>query len=346
MKETRLDYLDMAKGIGIILVVTGHSGMASESVVTWLASFHMPLFFILSGMLLYYKKEEERPIRDSIKKKARVLMVPYAFFSVIYLLIDLYYVMRGREIRLADAVLHTVSFSGLSVLWFLPALFAGEMLFLLIRRHASKAAAALYCGALCLASFCLACLYERYCVPRDGLFFLWLDDLLKALLRGGLSTGFLAMGYYAMPLWEKADSRGLSRLWYFAAAGAFFLADLGIAYGNGRTDFRCMEFQNPLLYFAGAFSGSMAVVCLCRALPSVRLLRWLGMNSLTVMLTHLDCFVLYAACKYANFIDRFIPVGKTYALWLNAALAVLLLEAVIICAVNRFFPFLLGKRYQ
>lgn len=345
MKEKRLDYMDMAKGIGIILVVVGHSGMASESVITWLSSFHMPLFFILSGMLVYYKREEEQPILHSIKRRVRSLLVPYVFFSVIYLLIDLYYMIRGREIQLADAVLQTVSFFGLSVLWFLPALLIGETVFLAIRKNASGLVTAVCCCALCFICFCLGRLYELYYMAGDSLFLLWLGYLIRTLIRGGLSAVFLATGYYVMGLWKKIDSFGFPRVWYLPAAVIFFLANAGVTYLNGGTDFRYMTFQNPVLYFGGAFLGSMAVVCLCRALPPVRLLTYLGVNSLIIMLTHLECFVMYIAHRFAYFMDRFVPAGGEYMLWLNAALAIFLMEAVIIYAVKRFFPFLLGRGF-
>ena len=57
--EKRLDDMDMVKGVGIILVVIGHSTYVSENTLTWLASFHMPLFFLISGMLFAYKHAEK-----------------------------------------------------------------------------------------------------------------------------------------------------------------------------------------------------------------------------------------------------------------------------------------------
>ena len=45
MTDKRISYIDMAKGIGIILVVLGHSIFPSENLTTWIYSFHMPLFF-------------------------------------------------------------------------------------------------------------------------------------------------------------------------------------------------------------------------------------------------------------------------------------------------------------
>lgn len=44
----RKDYLDIAKGIGIILVVWAH---ADGSFSKYITQFHMPFFFFISGML-------------------------------------------------------------------------------------------------------------------------------------------------------------------------------------------------------------------------------------------------------------------------------------------------------
>ena len=55
--KTRLEYLDAAKGLGILLVILGHiyawnPNINRKILVTWIYSFHMPLFFILSGYLI------------------------------------------------------------------------------------------------------------------------------------------------------------------------------------------------------------------------------------------------------------------------------------------------------
>ena len=48
MEKERLSWLDVLKGIGIILVVMGH--IYSNSIIfNWLYSFHMPLFFFAAG---------------------------------------------------------------------------------------------------------------------------------------------------------------------------------------------------------------------------------------------------------------------------------------------------------
>lgn len=49
--EKRIDWIDYAKAIGIFLVVVGHT-YAGNALTNWIYSFHMPLFFFLSGTML------------------------------------------------------------------------------------------------------------------------------------------------------------------------------------------------------------------------------------------------------------------------------------------------------
>ena len=53
MKQSRLDYMDLAKGIGILAVILGH--VYKNTVFgTLLYSFHLPLFFLISGYFFHY----------------------------------------------------------------------------------------------------------------------------------------------------------------------------------------------------------------------------------------------------------------------------------------------------
>jgi len=49
--RTRLSFIDAAKGIGILLVVLGHSPGLPLFGVVLIYSFHMPLFFFISGFV-------------------------------------------------------------------------------------------------------------------------------------------------------------------------------------------------------------------------------------------------------------------------------------------------------
>ena len=78
----RLDYVDVAKGIGIILVVLGHclvfAGCWSSTLFRYIYAFHMPFWFTISGYL--YKRKDPSSF---IIGKVATLLVPFvAYFSL------------------------------------------------------------------------------------------------------------------------------------------------------------------------------------------------------------------------------------------------------------------------
>lgn len=77
--KPRLEFIDLAKGICITLVVCYHGG-----VITWplLLMLRMPLYFMLSG--LFYK--DYGGITNLIAKKADKLIIPFLFFLTVTVL--------------------------------------------------------------------------------------------------------------------------------------------------------------------------------------------------------------------------------------------------------------------
>ena len=61
----RIEWIDFAKGITIILVIIGHT--VNGWIRGTIFSFHMPLFFILSCATFKYSKSEEEFKKATIK---------------------------------------------------------------------------------------------------------------------------------------------------------------------------------------------------------------------------------------------------------------------------------------
>ena len=76
MKTNRLNWIDSAKGLLILLVVLGHMSDINGELKNWIFTFHMPAFFIISGYL--YKPH---PLMKTIKSFG----VPILFFSMVNL---------------------------------------------------------------------------------------------------------------------------------------------------------------------------------------------------------------------------------------------------------------------
>ncbi len=80
----RNNSIDIAKGILIFLVVLGHAPEGSAALHKYIYWFHMPAFFIISGLFL----RETFCLKEEVKKKALRLLVPYAVFSLVLGTVD------------------------------------------------------------------------------------------------------------------------------------------------------------------------------------------------------------------------------------------------------------------
>ena len=78
--KERLNTLDIAKGIGIIFVVIAHVNYM-PALLTPIYSFHMPLFFILAGVV--FNKEKFQTFRAFIKRRWKTIIQPYLLFSIL-----------------------------------------------------------------------------------------------------------------------------------------------------------------------------------------------------------------------------------------------------------------------
>ncbi len=77
--NNRIDYIDIAKGIGILLVLLGHMVPVGEDLRAMIYSFHMPLFFLLFGCVM----KGDRP-HVCAPKRWRQIAVPYLLWGMIF----------------------------------------------------------------------------------------------------------------------------------------------------------------------------------------------------------------------------------------------------------------------
>ncbi|MCQ2354997.1 MAG: acyltransferase [Clostridia bacterium] len=92
MREKEFEFLNIAKGIGILLVVVGHAitkeiaatGLVWSIVRNSIYEIHMPLFFIVAGFLfdLHFHKYQENGFKVFLVKKSRKYMIPYIMMNI------------------------------------------------------------------------------------------------------------------------------------------------------------------------------------------------------------------------------------------------------------------------
>ena len=70
-KDNRVGWIDCLKALGIYLVILGHT-LKDSYLSVWIYSFHMPLFFILSGYLIGAKSNISDK-KEYLKRKKQIL---------------------------------------------------------------------------------------------------------------------------------------------------------------------------------------------------------------------------------------------------------------------------------
>lgn len=119
-KKRRID-LDILKIIGIILVLIGHS-YSPWPIENLIYSFHMPLFFFISGYFYTYKG-----FLATSSNKLKTLLLPYFLISLLLITISIFFSLENHSTEDIFIALITGQNEKLfwnSPLWFLPTLFS------------------------------------------------------------------------------------------------------------------------------------------------------------------------------------------------------------------------------
>lgn len=174
MNETRDYSFDVMKGIGIFLMVTGHTLGPESPVHCYIYAFHMPLFFLVSG---YFTKEKDT-FKNIISLFNR-LIKPFLLIAIIVVstkTIHDYVLSHSFKIDF-DIIGH-----GIGPGWFLLALFWGKIIFNYLLKY--------FPNQYLLISFIVSAipLLFRYLYPIY---------IPLCVLHGMSCTIFLAIGYYA-----------------------------------------------------------------------------------------------------------------------------------------------------
>lgn len=148
----RLEWLDVAKAITILLMIAGHSALPSF-ISNFIWVFHMPLFFIASGLTTNWGKHT---FREFSIRKVRSLLLPFAFYSIIILSIQ-YFLGWNTPLEWLKN-----GWQGYA-LWFIPVLFLALIISKVIMAISCKSARIVVWLAMAILGGTLS--YFEYILP-------------------------------------------------------------------------------------------------------------------------------------------------------------------------------------
>lgn len=364
--EGRIAWLDGARGIGILLIVLGHVIPMTTPISHFIYSFHVPLFFFLSGMVLQKRSMCRQSFLNFIRRKTGSLLYPYVMFSVLSLVCDR---LLDSLDRFGGNIPGTVLLLGDGPLWFLPALFIAEVLFYVIHTIDTDVGSLGGERELSTASYAEIRREGRRLLPAadaESCRQRWCWNLTADAVLLAVSTWFAGRFYFSaldpdiVSLWSIGNvlNRGIIGFlwmeagWFLgtvqecdglrtqarnALAAITLIGSIVFSGKNTYVDLHYSLLGNPFLYYFGGFLAVYAVTQLCRQLPgrALRALAFWGRNSLIVFATHVNLRILLTAQSCMQRFDGALQ-------WLLIFLQVLLVEAVLVVLINRFAGWLIS----
>lgn len=336
----RIDYLDAAKGVFILLIITEHHLQGAEDIVRYLYSMGVPSFFLITGFLYAYKREWEQPFGTIAVRKMERLLYPYFTFSAINLLYNFLYFKvvfpsSVPESSLGTMFVHTFTTYGYHAMWYLPCMFWASVVFIALRK--CRHHAWIWAGL----SVCLVVFYVLFDARLSGLGFV--SYLYCYLLRIAVAVVLLYAGAVLFFVFQKMNRPQETLLLLVCTVISVVIAVLYQLYPEQFpvANIAVHRMGNPCVYYLAAISATTAVMLICKRYSGRRgILTCFGRNSLILMALHMDVTVSIAWYIFAKL--RF-DFGET----INSLIVIgmeLLMFAVIIPIIHRFFPFILAPK--
>jgi len=316
----RLEYIDFIKGFGIFLVVLGHATLPRSP---YIYSFHVPLFFFVSG---YFFKD--KPVSENLKSKLKRIYLPFVIFNVLtWLFFIIVGLLKGAPADKQDYLILIRTVAGIDnsvpqngPLWFLLCLFSLSIMFMLINLVKTE-----YLRLIII----LALSVSGYFLSRT------VTDLpLKVETAMMMSPFFYAGNVFC----RYGFSDKVDRLSGIAVLNiSVLLSYLNYVTNSFNLKFSDIErisvlenrYGNIFLFYFSAFFAIIFIIVISKKIVRIGAVNFLGKNSLIVLCLH------YPILQY---VERIHPafLGSSLFLDLISSLVTVLLCVPVIYLASKF----------
>jgi acyltransferase len=290
VEKDRFDWIDVSKGLGIILVVVGHTCFHYAD---FIRNFNIPIFFVISGFLFNDSKWMNK-VQDFYISRFKRLIIPYLvscmFFYSFWLLIGRHFGENAEKtIPILKPLLGIVYASGTddwlvfnTPLWFLPCLFMAELIFINLLGMFNGRQGRLTIGILVVTLL-------GYFISK--IFILpWGFDI--ALI----AQFFLYLGYQ---LRRKNVFNTISGIHYRLLLTFSAILLITAYYFNGMVDMNERNYKNFILFCFGGISGSVLIFALSQIIVQFQAIKGFlvacGGETLIILAFHNISFKMMSA---------------------------------------------------
>ena len=335
--ENRISWIDNAKGIGILLVMLGHTrGIFGHS--NFIYSFHMPLFFFLSGYLLS-SDSLKLSLISFVRKLHFKIIIPYLFFWVISYLywFPINRIRSNNSMRLYDPFIGILY--GINeylypnvVLWYFTCLFVTYLIFYSYYKIIGKKYFLIIVAILSLGAAYVFNLNTSSIVRLP-----WNLDVALVVVF------FFALGYFCK------KNNIINKLAYGGYAYniiGFLLCSVVLyftAKWNGTVFVSSANFQNPIIFFIATHIGIMMVIYVSHLIPQNKYCEWLSTSTMILFPLHQLFYSMFTGIGL--FIFRLPHTFNTLPLIDILYLVLAIIFSIPVAFIlKRYFPWTIGIR--
>lgn len=276
--KKRIEFYDIAKGILMSMVVLGHiitmNYSGSALLKSFIYTFHVPAFFIITGMLMKVSLTEECKFSFFVKKKFKTLLIPYFLFEAIAAISQM--IFLGTEyLNIKGAIIGTfLIYCNGGATWFLPTLFVAEIAYYGIMKVHKKI------GMKASLPIIISCFVSSFFFPKTHIFIV--------VARCLLGIGFIWIGMFIMKqtLLQCTANKSVCLITWLVMV----ITTVVVTVINGKVGMNLCEFNNPILYIIGSLSGTGFILIGSQFIHS-KILSYIGKNSLIIMGSHLSIII-------------------------------------------------------
>ncbi len=337
----RIPWLDTLRSLSLFGIILLHTGRMSEGVAQYISSFDMPVFFLISGLLVKPRIRQQALI-PFIADRARRLLIPYCTFGLISYVLWLGVIGRIKgDVLPSQPIAYFLTHMAYGVgghgwlnfnitLWFFPCLFGVELLFFGLIRLPNAKVFALAVGLLSIGGFYGFKLFDiaqgrlpwGIDLAATGVVFYSIGYGLRSYLLNPANTG-----------WYSPIARILGLVLYIA--GAMLNPESAFVVGNFGPHY--------LGFYLAALSGILFWAQVARSLPAHKVFDQIGQNTLVIFPFHLLLFPLFTGVLVYLFKVPKAAIAHSNLVGIGYTIAAIIVLLPVAWGLNRYAPYLVGR---
>lgn len=269
-KKDRIAWIDIARGIAMVLVIYGHCD-GTSLFRRFIYLFHVPVFFFISGYLF----SEKKSTRQFLSSRVRQLLIPFLLFGLTVIFANWGYAVITNNpydgIHFIKCMLFQIRDTEARI-WFIPCLFLAESMLFAGIKIPNTIIRAVY--------FCILILFGWTNV------FIWKLNLPWYPDTAAIAVSIMLLGYIAKKygLIEKLKPKICMLISVGVCCGVLAI---DVYYGI-YVDMIKNLYGNIFVFYVGMFSGVTLIISVSRLLVS-KLLIFIGKNTITFLCLNSIC---------------------------------------------------------